>query len=235
MTGMDARPDADRGDVRACADAAIADTGTGADRADMGAAVDAVTVHTRARLDHMSDMSPCTHAAVTGACTGADRADMGSRAHTMAADMCADTHAQHLHACADIGESQGRREQGQRNKANGQGFHGNPAMGSRGNGPCPVMFPIGPVARYGSMALALAIAWFSMTVLRYGGVLTVFAGVALFGVYFISGNARPARDGRVPSSSWRGTGPRKGIKIVLLGAAMLVAAHAISLVMPNGG
>ena len=74
-----------------------------------------------------------------------------------------------------------------------------------------------------------------MTVLRYGGVLTVFAGVALFGVYFISGNARPACDGRVPSSSWRGAGPRKGIKIVLLGAAMLVAAHAISLVMPNGG
>jgi len=97
------------------------------------------------------------------------------------------------------------------------------------------MFPIGLVARYRRMALVLAIAWFSMTVLRYGGVLTVFAGVALFGVYFISGNARPGPDGAIPSSSWRGAGPRKGIKIALLGAAMLVAAHAISLLMPNGG
>ena len=96
------------------------------------------------------------------------------------------------------------------------------------------MFPIGSVARYGCMALVLAIAWFSMTVLRHGGVLTVFAGVALFGVYFISANARPGRNGAIPSSSWRGAGPRKGIKIALFGIAMLVAAYAISLLMPNG-
>jgi len=97
------------------------------------------------------------------------------------------------------------------------------------------MFPIGLQARYRHMAIVLATAWFLMTALRYGGVLTVFAGVALFGVYFISGNARPGRDGAIPASSWRGTGPRKGIKIALLGAAMLVTAHAISLFMPNGG
>jgi hypothetical protein len=96
------------------------------------------------------------------------------------------------------------------------------------------MFPIGLVARYSCMALVLAIAWFSMTVLRYGGVLTVFSGVALFGVYFISGNARAGRDGAIPSSSWRGPGPRKGIKIALLGVAMLVAAYAVGLLMPNG-
>jgi hypothetical protein len=84
------------------------------------------------------------------------------------------------------------------------------------------------------MALVLYSAWFLMTALRYGGVLVVFAGIALFGVYFISGNARAGRDGRVPSSSWRGAGPRKGIKIILVGAAMLVAAHVISLLMPNG-
>jgi hypothetical protein len=83
------------------------------------------------------------------------------------------------------------------------------------------------------MALLLSIAWFSMTVLRYGGVFTVFAGVALFGVYFISGNGR-ARDGAVPASSWSGAGPRKGLKIVALGAAMLLIAHIISLMMPNG-
>jgi len=95
------------------------------------------------------------------------------------------------------------------------------------------MFPIDLPARYRSMAIALSIAWFSMTALRYGGVLTVFAGVALFGVYFISGNAR-ARDGAVPASSWNGAGPRKGLKIAALGAAMLLAAHVISLMMPNG-
>ncbi|MBA2589094.1 MAG: hypothetical protein H0U98_10790 [Alphaproteobacteria bacterium] len=96
------------------------------------------------------------------------------------------------------------------------------------------MFPIGLVARYGSMALVLYSAWFLMTALRYGGVLTVFAGITLFGVYFISGNARAGRDGAIPASSWRGAGPRKGMKIVALGAAMLLIAHVISLLMPNG-
>lgn len=84
------------------------------------------------------------------------------------------------------------------------------------------------------MAIALSTAWFLMTVLRYGGVLTVFAGVALFGVYFISGNARPGRDGAIPASSWRGPGPRKGMKIFAAGAAMLLAAYAIHLLMPDG-
>ena len=94
------------------------------------------------------------------------------------------------------------------------------------------MFPIGLPARYRSMALVLYTAWFLMTALRYGGVLTVFAGVALFGVYFISGNARS--DGAIPASSWRGAGPRKGMKIFAVGAAMLLAAYAIHLLMPNG-
>jgi hypothetical protein len=116
----------------------------------------------------------------------------------------------------------------------GKVFMGSCNKGSRVNGPCPVMFPIDLMARYDCMALVLAIAWFSMTALRYGGVLTVFAGVALFGVYFIFGNARAGRDGAIPASSWRGAGPRKGIKIAALGATMLLAAYVISLFMPNG-
>jgi hypothetical protein len=235
MAAMNAGPDTDRADMRPCADAAITDTRARADRTHMGASVHAMAVHAGTGLDHMPDMPACSHAAITGACAGADRADMGARAHAMAADVRAHTHAQHLHTCADIGKSQHGCEQGEREKANRQGFHGNPAIGSRGNGPRPIMFPIGLVAHYGCMSLVLAIAWFSMTALRYGGVLTVFAGVALFGVYFIAGNARPGRDGAIPSSSWRGAGPRKGIKIALLGVAMLVAAYAISLFMPNGG
>jgi hypothetical protein len=84
------------------------------------------------------------------------------------------------------------------------------------------------------MAHILYTAWFLMTALRYGGVLTIFAGVALFGVYFISGNARAGRDGAIPVSSWRGAGPRRGMKIFAVGAAMLLAAYAIRLLMPNG-
>jgi hypothetical protein len=58
-------------------------------------------------------------------------------------------------------------------------------------------------------ALALHLAWLLMTVLRFAGIIIVIAGVALFGVYFIGGNARAA-DGRVPVSSWLGVGPKKG-------------------------
>ena len=83
------------------------------------------------------------------------------------------------------------------------------------------------------MALALHIAWTLMTVLRFAGITVVFAGVALFGVFFIGGNAR-ARDGRVPTSSWRGPGPKKGMRIVAMGAAMLLVAYLIGLFMPNG-
>jgi hypothetical protein len=41
-----------------------------------------------------------------------------------------------------------------------------------------------------------------MTVLRFAGIIIVFAGVALFGVFFIGANAR-ATDSRIPASSWK--------------------------------
>ena len=83
------------------------------------------------------------------------------------------------------------------------------------------------------MALVVHLAWILMTVLRFAGIIIVFAGVTLFGVFFIGANAR-ATDGRIPASSWKSAGSKKGIRIVALGAIMLLAAFIISLLMPNG-
>jgi len=84
--------------------------------------------------------------------------------------------------------------------------------------------------------MLLRSAFIVMTVLRFAGVFVVFAGVALFGVYFIGGNAHAARTpgGAIPTSSWRGAGPRKGLRIIVLGALMLLGAFLIKLMMPNG-
>jgi hypothetical protein len=86
------------------------------------------------------------------------------------------------------------------------------------------------------MAMILRIAWLTMTLLRFGGVAVLFSGVALFGIYFISGNAKAARggDGRIPSSSWRGAGPRKALRVIVAGATMLLGAFIIGLFMPHG-
>lgn len=138
---MDAGPDADRGDVCTRADAAIANTGSRTDRTDMGAAVHAVAVHTSARLNHISDMSACSHTAITRASAGADRADMGTRANAMAADMRADTHAQHLNTGADIGEGQCGCEQDERDEADGQGFHGTFLQRVTRERPVPINVP----------------------------------------------------------------------------------------------
>lgn len=83
------------------------------------------------------------------------------------------------------------------------------------------------------MALVLHIAWLLIAFLRYAGVFVVFAGIALFGAYFIAGNAR-ARDGKVPDLSWRGPRPRMGMRIIVLGVLMLLGAYLIGLFMPNG-
>ena len=72
-----------------------------------------------------------------------------------------------------------------------------------------------------------------MTVLRFAGVVVVFAGVGLFGIYFIGGNAR-SRNGNVPRSSWLGPGPKKAMRITGLGAVLLAGAFLIGRFMPNG-
>jgi hypothetical protein len=94
-----------------------------------------------------------------------------------------------------------------------------------------VFIPVGAVFLMPSLALHLA--WLLMTVLRYAGVAIVFAGVGLFGIYFIGGNAR-ATDGAVPASSWLGRGPRKAMWIAAFGALMLLCAFAIRSFLPDG-
>ena len=79
----------------------------------------------------------------------------------------------------------------------------------------------------------LHLAWTVMTALRLAGVLVVFAGVGLFGVYFIGGNAR-SKNGTVPRSSWLGAGPKQGMRISAWGLLMLAAAFVLSLMMPDG-
>jgi hypothetical protein len=81
--------------------------------------------------------------------------------------------------------------------------------------------------------LILQLAWIAMTVLRFAGVIVVFSGVALFGVHFIAGNAR-SRNGAIPRSSWLGAGPRMGMRIIAIGALLLLGAFIIGRYMPNG-
>ena len=72
-----------------------------------------------------------------------------------------------------------------------------------------------------------------MTIFRFVGIIVVFVGVAVLGVFFIGANAR-AMDGCVPASSWNSAGSKKGMQIFALGALMLLAAFMISSLMPNG-
>ena len=81
--------------------------------------------------------------------------------------------------------------------------------------------------------MMLHLAWTVMTALRLAGVIVVFAGVGLFGVYFIAGNGR-SRNGAVPRSAWLGAGPKKGMRISAMGLLMLAAAFVLSLAMPDG-
>ena len=71
--------------------------------------------------------------------------------------------------------------------------------------------------------------WIIGTVLRFGGLLLLFAGVAVFGVHFVGENARAAKqgDGTIPVSSWLGAGPRMGMRIFALGALLLLCASLL--------
>ena len=83
------------------------------------------------------------------------------------------------------------------------------------------------------MVFVIHLAWLLVVGLRYAGIAVIYGGVVLFGVYFIGGNAR-SRDNAVPLSAWLGRGPRKGMKIVFVGAAMLLCAWLIQLFLPDG-
>lgn len=77
--------------------------------------------------------------------------------------------------------------------------------------------------------MILHLVWIVVIVLRFGGLLAMVAGVAVFGVHFVGENARAAKlgDGTIPVSSWLGAGPRKGMRIFALGACMLLCASLL--------
>lgn len=78
--------------------------------------------------------------------------------------------------------------------------------------------------------------WILVTVLRFSGLLVMFVGFAVFGVYFVGGNARAARSGNgsIPVSSWRGAAPKVGMGIFALGASMLLCAFIFAMYLPHG-
>lgn len=83
------------------------------------------------------------------------------------------------------------------------------------------------------MTLVIHLAWILIIACRYAGIIAVYAGVALFGFYFIGGNAR-SKNNAVPASSWLGAGPKIGMKIAGVGLLMMACAWALELFMPNG-
>ncbi len=85
------------------------------------------------------------------------------------------------------------------------------------------------------MALFLNLAWLSVGVLKFGGLALALIGVAVFGWYFVRGNARAARDGtgKVPISSWRGPGPMLGAKMLAGGIALQVLSVLLAVMLPG--
>ncbi len=85
------------------------------------------------------------------------------------------------------------------------------------------------------MATALGAAWALVNILNYGGLVTALAGVGVFGWNFVRLNAAAGQGdtGAVPRESWRGRRARLGYTIIAVGAAMLVAAIALTYFLPG--
>jgi hypothetical protein len=81
----------------------------------------------------------------------------------------------------------------------------------------------------------LSLAWMVVGVLKFGGLGVALIGVAVFGWYFVRGNAQAARSDsdKVPSSSWRGPGPIFGAKILGLGIALQVVSVLVVVALPG--
>jgi len=78
-------------------------------------------------------------------------------------------------------------------------------------------------------------AWIVIKILSYGGLVVALAGVAVFGWYFVSINARAGRgeNTEIPRESWRGKGATLGFKILVSGALMQVASFIFSALLPH--
>jgi hypothetical protein len=87
------------------------------------------------------------------------------------------------------------------------------------------------------MKTLLAAAWSFSFLLSFGGVAVVWAGVAVFGWYFLQANVTSARSGSgaVPWKSWRGRGPKRGIWIFAAGALVLLVAFLLKSSLPHTG
>lgn len=85
------------------------------------------------------------------------------------------------------------------------------------------------------MTLFLNFAWIFVGVLKFGGLAVALIGVAIFGWYFVRGNAQAAREdaSTVPSSSWRGAGPIFGAKILGLGIALQILSVLLAVALPG--
>jgi hypothetical protein len=83
--------------------------------------------------------------------------------------------------------------------------------------------------------LFLNFAWTFVGVLKFGGLVVALIGVAVFGWYFVRGNAQAARDdsNKVPSSSWRGPGPIFGAKILGFGIALQLLSVLLAVALPG--
>jgi hypothetical protein len=103
-----------RADMRAGANAAVANTCARTNRTDMRAAIDTVTANSRANADNIAGMTAGIHTVIADAGACADGADMGAGTDTMAPDMRAHAHAKNTDAPTHIGSGGGRREQDER-------------------------------------------------------------------------------------------------------------------------
>ena len=81
----------------------------------------------------------------------------------------------------------------------------------------------------------LNFAWMFVGLLKFGGLAVALVGVAIFGWYFVRGNAQAARDNadKVPPSSWRGPGPIFGAKILGIGIALQILSVLVSVTLPG--
>ncbi len=94
-----------------------------ANRPDMRARMDAAIANTGAGGHDRAGMSAGRHAMLVHACARADAADMGARAHAMLADMRANADAQDINIQAH-GRGRDGGEQCEREKRSRENFHG---------------------------------------------------------------------------------------------------------------
>ena len=84
------------------------------------------------------------------------------------------------------------------------------------------------------MRIALDIAWTIVSLIRYGSLVVVLLGVAVFGWNFVGINGRAAQteSADIPVESWRGPGAMAGVKLVGLGFAILAASFLLAALLP---